>query len=304
MSNGIIPQQFKRWFCGCAASSLLLVILPGCEKDQDQDQARADNTIPAAAITVTRSPDLSQAEDDIRAGNNAQAQSRCETFLQQDPKSKFAPDAHYLLGKALLAQGKPEDAKKHFEKAIDDAQSRLLKGSAMLGRANCNLELKNYHLASRQYHWLDSMYRDVKGIPQDEVLFKCGLACKKAGNSDTANYWFRQTIELYSMSPYAEEAKRESSAYNPVDPQRKPLVYTLKVDTWNNRQKADEEAEQLRAKGYRDVEVIEITEYGNKAYQVHVGKFATKNEAARAETDAELAGLKTTMSPKTLKAPE
>ena len=109
-------------------------------------------------------------------------------------------------------------ARSIWKLAIDSAGDRTLKALAMLGRANCNLAMQKYSLASRQYHWLETMYRDVKAVPQDEVLFKLGLATKKAGCPETADYWFKQVIELYATGPYAAQAKLQHSKYNPRGP--------------------------------------------------------------------------------------
>jgi hypothetical protein len=129
------------------------------------------------------------------------------------------------------------------------------------------------------------------------LMYKLGLSTKKAGASETADYWFKQVINLYATGPYAEDAKREHSAYNPADPDVAPRVYTLEVTTYSTRQKADAEADILREKGYRDVQIVQTTRNSFPIYEVHVGKFGNKTDAIRAQTDAELAGLPTTIRP-------
>ena len=66
---------------------------------------------------------------------------------------------------------------------------------------------------------------------------------------------------------------------------------------FGDKQKAEAEAAGLREKGYRDVQVISTTRNSFPIYEVHVGKFGNKSDALRAQTDAELAGLSTTIRP-------
>ena len=271
---------------------LLLAGVTGCDKD-DRDGPTAASSTQA----VARPEALSQARQDIKNGDGAGAQQRVEAFLKEDPRTPFRAEAEYLLGQALSTQGDFANGKAHLEVAIDEAQDRDLKAFAMLGRANCNMEMKSYHLASRQYHWLETMYRDVKGLPQDEIMFKLGLSSKRAGAIETADYWFSRVIELYATGPYAEDAKRENSKYSPTNPKDKPLVYSLEFKNYGDEKTASEEAEVLRAKGYRDVEVVPTSRNSIPTWEVHIGKFFNKNDAQLAKTDADLAGLNTTIRP-------
>jgi TolA-binding protein len=279
----------SRWTRATTLAAMLALgstVLPGCNSDRD-----------AEAVAPAPRPDaLQSAIVEIKNGNAASAQQRCEAYLTENPKSSYAPEAHYLAGQALAAQGEHAAAKKHLERAIDDTDDRTLKSLGMLGRADCNYALGEYNLASRQYHWLETMCRDVKALPQDEVMFKLGMACKKADAPGTADYWFRQVIEDYATGPYYERAKSEHSAYSPTDGSE-PRVYSLEVDTFSTQEKAEAEANALKAKGYRDVEIIESSRTGFTVYEVHVGKFENKSDALRAYTDAELAGLPTRIRP-------
>jgi hypothetical protein len=202
-----------------------------------------------------------------------------------------------MLGQAFAKQGDYEEGKSHLELAIDNTNDRTLKALAMMGRADCNLAMEKYSLASRQYHWLETMCRDVKALPQDEVMYKLGLATKRAGFPDTADYWFNQVIELYATGPYAADARRENSKYNPTDPDEKPLIYSLELKSFSDEAKANAEADKLRAKGYRDVEVIATTINSFPTFEVHCGKFTNKNDAKRAKVDCELAGIPATIRP-------
>lgn len=269
------------------SAGLSLFALNGCN---DRDAASP------AASAAPRPDALQLAITEIRTGQCAAAQARCEAFLTENKGSNYAPEAEYLLGQAMVAQGDLKAGKKHLERSIDDTDDRTLKALGMLARADCNMSLGEYSLASRQYHWLETMYRDVKAIPQDELMYKLGMACKKSDAQGTADYWFRQVIESYATGPYFEKAKMEHSAYAP-DLAATPRIYSLEVAAHGKPEKADEEAQLLRDKGYRDVQVIETTRNDHPIYEVHVGKFENRSDALRAYTDADLAGLHTKIRP-------
>jgi TolA-binding protein len=283
------PYREWLWIASFTLACLLLIVLTGCD-GRTEDAA-------ASAALPPRPEAVAQAARDIKAGQHAAAEQALLAFLKENQGNYYAPEAEYLLGQAIAAQGHYEDGKSHLETAIDNANSRTLKALAMLGRADCNMALRKYSLASRQYHWLETMYRDVKAIPQDEVLFKLGMATKAAGCPETADYWFNQVIELYATGPYAAQAKTQNSKYNPPDPDAQPLVFSLEVSVFANEDKANAEAEALRAKGYRNIEVVATTRNSNPVFEVRMGRFQNRNEAVRAQTDAELAGLNTTIRP-------
>jgi TolA-binding protein len=276
-----------RIFATVFSAGFALLGMTGCN-DRDKD---------SPAVSASPRPEaLQMAISEIRAGQCASAQARCETFLAENKDSDYAPEAHYLCGQAMVAQGDLKNGKQHLERAIDDTDDRTLKALGMLARADCNMALGDYTMASRQYHWLETMYRDVKAIPQDELMYKLGMSCKKTDAQGTADYWFRQVIESYATGPYYEKAKMEHSAYAP-DLAPAPRIYTLEVVTHSKQEKAEADAQLLREKGYRDVEVIQTTRNDHPVYEVHVGKFENRSDALRAYTDADLAGLHTKIRP-------
>jgi len=292
MANGIISTTNPRFILAALCGASLLCALPGCDKDRDDGPQTASAVAPAP-----RPEALSLAISEIKSGKAADAQKRLEAFLAQEQKSVYKPEALYLLGQSLAAQGQYAEGKNKLDETIGATEDRTLKALAMLGRADCNMAMQKFSLASRQYHWLETMYRDVKAVPQDELMYKLGLACKKAGFQETADYWFKQVIDLYATGPWFLEAKAQHSKYTPADPDEKPRVYTLEVNSFGDQKKAEAEAATLREKGYRDVQVIASTRNSLPCYEVHIGKFGNKSDALRAQTDAELAGLSVTLRP-------
>jgi TolA-binding protein len=271
--------------------TVTLVLLSGC-------MTKSEETAALAALQATPRPAVfAQATAEIKAGRPAVAQEMLKGFIARGTGNPYYPEALYLYGQALVSQGLYLEARPILEQAVELSVDRNVTALAMLSRADCNMALGKYSLASRQYHWLETMYRDVRSLPQDEILYKLGLAAKKAGNQDFADYWFKQVIELYAQSPYAEKAKLEHSLYTPKDPDVAPLVYSLEVDTFNTFEEAEAAATILANKGYRDVQVVSTTRSNIPTFEVHVGKFENRNSAVRAQTDAELAGLPTRIRP-------
>ncbi len=285
-----------------AASVAVLAILPGCNKDDDGVGTASSQYF--TNVSGSRPAELVQAYGELQGGQPGQAQMTAQNYIATHRGDPYQPEAHYIAGQALAAQGQFADGKEHLEITIDKTGDRNLKALAMLGRADCNMGLGKYSLASRQYHWIEVNYKEVKALNQDEVMFKLGLAAKKAGNIDWADYWFNQVNELYHSGPYAERAREENSHFNPPPGKREqPLVYTLEAYEFTNSEKAEEAATVLRSKGYRDVEVITTTQNKTAVYEVHVGKFTSKAEAGRAQVDAKLAGLSTSLRPGLLLEP-
>ncbi len=278
----------------------VLVLLPGCNKDDDDGPATASSQY-FSNMSATRPGELTQAYSELQGGQAGQAYATAQGYIDSHPGSPYRPEAFYIAGQSLAAQGQFEEGKEKLEVTIDKTSDRNLKALAMLGRADCNMGLGKYPLASRQYHWIELHYKDVKPLHQDEVMFKLGLAAKKANNHDWADYWFNQINELYHLSPYAERARQENSHFNPPPGSTaKPLIYSLEAYAYSKPEKAEESAAVLRSKGYRDVEVIATTRNTYPVYEVHVGKFTSKAEAGRAQVDAELAGLSTSVRPGTV----
>jgi TolA-binding protein len=279
------------------AMFLALLLLQGCDKDNDGRIDASAQYVGDAARPV----EIVQAYTELQSGRPAQAYAMAQGFMDSHPGSPYRSEANYVAGRALADQGQFEQGKERLESVIDKTNDRSLKALAMLGRADCNMGMEKYALASRQYHWIEFKYKDVKALRHDEVMFKLGLAAKKANNQDWADYWFNQVNELYNTSPYAERARQESSRFTPAAfKPEKPLVFFLQANVFDKSERAEEAAAALRSKGYRDVEVVPSTRSSMPVYELHVGKFMSRAEAGRAQVDAQLAGLSTSVRPGTV----
>ena len=250
--------------------------------------------------SAARPPEVAQAYGELQGGQPGQAYATSQAYIDTHNDSPYRWEAFYVAGQSLAAQGQFADGKDRLDIAIEKTNDRNLKALAMIGRADCNMGLGKYSIASREYHWVELRYKDVKVVQQDELMFKLGIAAKKANNREWADYWFNQVNELYHSGPYAERARQENSRFTPPNKNEAPLVYYLGAFEFSKPEKAEEAAAELRGKGYRDVEVVTTSHFRSTSYEVHVGKFTSRNEAGRAQVDAQLAGLSTSVKPATV----
>jgi TolA-binding protein len=278
------------------AGSLLGLALAGWSAFGASEQPKA---ITVDVQTAPTRPDaLTQAEKQIRAGEVTEAEAQLRGWLAANADSAYVPEAEYMLGQARFAQKDYAGAKFFHEKVIDHKKvDRSLKALALFARADCNYEMQAYCLASRQYHCLETFYRDVRAVPHDELLFKIGMSTRKAGFEETSNYWFNKVVELYATTKWGEEARKMNTKLNGAKTGN-PTQYSLEVGRYNDEQKALDAADELRTKKYASVDVQEDTDpVGNHYYRLTVGRFFNRNEALRAKEDADMAGLPTTIYP-------
>src|SRR5947207_4780040 len=156
----------------------LLLLSAGCDRESDGRMDASAQYFSDAG----RPAEISQAYTELQSGQAAQAYATAQAYIETHPGGAYRSEAFYIAGQSLAAQGKFEAGKEKLEIAIDKTRDRNLKALAMLGRADCNMGLEKYPLASRQYHWIELNYKDIKPLHQDELMFKLGLAAKKAGN--------------------------------------------------------------------------------------------------------------------------
>jgi TolA-binding protein len=282
---------------------VVLGLLAGCDKDKDQAAATRAETVDLAAPAAGRPAALAQAEKQVRAGQTAEAETGLRGWLNANPDSPYRAEGWYLLGQALFARKDFKGAKQCHEQAIKGPADRSLKALAMFARADCNYELGDYRVASRQYHWLEQFYRDVTAVPHDELLFKLGMCARLAGFPETADYWFNKVIELYATGKYAAEARRLNSQLGPGKT-GEPTYYSLEVASYPDEQKALAEAQAFREKGYREVTVQKVDMLGTAYYCVNIGKYFNRNEALRAKQDAEFAGITASLRPGFISIPK
>lgn len=273
---------------------LAVALLPLAFSAEEQPVKAESVEVPTVLV---RPEALAQAEKQIRSGQPREAEADLRGWLAANADSPYTAEAEYLLGQSRFAQKDYAGAKFFHEKVLDRKKlDRTLKALALFARADCNYEMGSYHTASRQYHWLEELYRDVRAVPHDELLFKIGMSTRKAGFEATSNYWFNKVVELYATTPYGERAREMNTKLNGAQ-DGKPTYYALEVGKYNSEEKALADADELRKKGYANVDVEEVDKEPNHYYRLTVGRFFNRNEALRAQEDADMAGLATSVHP-------
>ncbi len=277
---------------------LSLGMLTGC----NDDKVTYTDPVSESRSPLVRPEPLKLAAEEIRAGKPKVAQQRVEAWLTAHENSPFGAEARYLRGQALFEQGQYLPAKESHDIAIEKAPDRTLKALAILARADCNFKMKKYNKASRQLHWLETVFRDITALRNDEVMYKLGLCHKMVGQTTTADYWFDKVIEMHATGPFAADARRQHSKLGPGK-NTVPTFYSLELASFSDERKALQEAEIYREKGYREVSVHQTTILSTTYYSVQVGKYFNKNDAKRALDDAELSGLHASIKPSYVRVP-
>jgi len=125
---------------------------------------------------------------------------RAQLHLEQAVKEKPTPEAHHVLGKVYLAQGRLDEAIKEFDQSIngskDPAQNLNDLGVAWLEKGDYNRSLDNFNQALQ----LDGNLQ--------EALFNRALAYEKQSRFDEAKTDWNEYLKRDSTSPWADEARR------------------------------------------------------------------------------------------------
>ncbi len=106
--------------------------------------------------------------------------------------------SRYFLGKALLAQGKVEEAMNAFDEYLGKAGKEApFAAAAAIGKASCLEGLHNYSAAADLLEEL-SQTVDEKDPRFAEILFQAGRDYEKAGSRDKALEFYSRVAEKAS----------------------------------------------------------------------------------------------------------
>lgn len=93
-----------------------------------------------------------------RSGRSADGIARFETFLQNYPSGKYAPNAYFWIGECLYSQGKYEDALNQYQK-VNDLYARHHKNADALLKAGMSLKrLGNAEGATQKFQELKKSF--------------------------------------------------------------------------------------------------------------------------------------------------
>ena len=103
--------------------------------------------------------------------------------------------SRYFLGKALLAQGKYEEAQQAFDRYLSKSgKDASFRSAAIIGKATCMQELRNFAPAAEALEEL-SRTLDEKDPRLFEVLYQAATNFEKAGSRDKAAELYRRVAQ-------------------------------------------------------------------------------------------------------------
>ena len=145
-----------------------------------------------------------------KADEQAKAElRRAELHLAQAVKDKPTPEAHHVLGKVYLAQGKFDEAIREFEQSLSGNQNQAQVyndlGVAWMQKGDFNRSLDSFNKALQ----LDGNLL--------EALFNRALCYEKQSRFEEAKADWTAYLKRDSTSPWAEEARQHlnTSSANP-----------------------------------------------------------------------------------------
>jgi Tfp pilus assembly protein PilF len=131
---------------------------------------------------------------------------RAQLHFEQAVREKPTPEAHHALGKVYLAQGKPDDAIREFEQALNGSRSQAQinndLGAAWLQKGDFNRSLDSFNKALQ----LDGNLL--------EALFNRALCYEKQSRTDDAKAAWNEYLKHDSTSNWAYEAGQHLNRLN------------------------------------------------------------------------------------------
>ena len=115
--------------------------------------------------------------------------------------------ARYQAASALVALGRPAEAKRHFGTVMETAGDGIYGRMAALGLAEIHFAEEAYEDAIRVLE--SEMSETDLQIPGDAVLMRLGTAHQLAGELDDARESWNRLLTEFPTSPYRQEAERE-----------------------------------------------------------------------------------------------
>ncbi len=109
--------------------------------------------------------------------------------------------ASFYAGKALLMQGKFDEAKSYFEKATSN-ESNEVKVGAYNGLAACQEEVGQFKEASGNYEAASNLVEQLE--MKSKYLYFSGLTAEKAGDASKAKSMYEKVIRMNSENAYSE----------------------------------------------------------------------------------------------------
>jgi len=138
-------------------------------------------------------------------------------FLDRYPKSPLSPEVRFFLSSSLSAQGKDEEAVKHFEKVVASAPDSVWAPKSLLGIGTAELKRKQSDRARKTFLRILDQYPLYE--ESNLVYYRLAQAYEELKKPREAHAAYATLVSRYPKALEAEGAKarmKEMEASNPA----------------------------------------------------------------------------------------
>ncbi|HEY2760573.1 MAG TPA: tetratricopeptide repeat protein, partial [Pirellulales bacterium] len=139
----------------------------------------------------------------------AAARTMAETVAQDYPKFDRLFEADYVIGRALAAEEKYDEARTAFTRVVQSASGGKTETAAMaqLKIADAYFQQDDYQAALREYLRVDTLY----GFPhwQASALLQAARCYEKLGQQKDAGELYARVLQSYPQTEFVAEASRK-----------------------------------------------------------------------------------------------
>ncbi len=146
------------------------------------------------------------AESQFQLDNVDRAAELFTQYLRDVPGGKHVDAAHYALGWSYFRQGNYSRAADEFRTFLNEYRTSG-ESEHVPYRSDALLRLADSYYALKRYSDAIRTYREVADQAGDYALYQIAQAFSNAGDAYEAVTAFRNLLELYPDSPWAEEAR-------------------------------------------------------------------------------------------------
>ena len=137
------------------------------------------------------------------------ARTMAETVAQDYPKFDRLFEADYVIGRALAADEKFDDARAAFTRVVQSASGGKTETAAMAQSkiADTYFQQEDYQAALREYLRVDALY----GFPhwQAAALLQAARCYVKLGQEKDAGELYARVLQKYPQTEFVAEASRK-----------------------------------------------------------------------------------------------
>jgi tetratricopeptide (TPR) repeat protein len=205
-----------------------------------------------------------------------------ETFARSDPRSPFAPRAHYWAGVSALNVGDIREARTHIGIACARCESRFVRGLCFFSLGECDFAEGMYRSAIANYR------RALKyaGSQKARILYNVGRCYLGLGREREAEMCFGRVASEYPDSDVAGLLGSKGD--------EKPGIssdgFTVQAGVFGGRSNAEKLRGRLEKRGY-PAHLRLVHRAGGVLYYVRVGRYDTKKRAEAVARGMRAAGF-------------